>query len=438
MDRAGAFAHLARLRAMASGRVARGSAANLVGLVGNLLMQLVSVPVLAAAFGVERYGVWLLLSTVPVYIALSDLGLTTVATNEMTIRIAEGREDLALRTFQSSGIAVVAIFAGLTTVVTLVVMGTAAWPGFWSPLLQPHLPALVLLTLYAAFGMISLVPVAVLRASGAYARGTLAWEGSTILEGIALLGVAVVTRDLVATAAAPAAIRFVTMLLMYADMRRLRPAFRIGRAHADIAEVRRLLAPALAALAVPVALAINLQGTAIVVGVLLGPAAVAIFMPVRTASRLAVQGVGIVIRAAVPQLSAAHGRQDRIAEARLWSLNRRLLMFVLPPVAAVFGLFGAEAVAVWTQGRIVPERLFVAIMAGTIVLHSIWYFGITLLAASHRHVRVARLVVPVCAIGIVGTWLLTQHFALPGAAAGVLAVDAVLAVAVLRATRQER
>ena len=62
-----------RSGAGSTGRIARGLAANIAGTVLTVIIQLVSVPVLLGAWGVDVYGEWLILSAVPLYLALSDL-----------------------------------------------------------------------------------------------------------------------------------------------------------------------------------------------------------------------------------------------------------------------------------------------------------------------------------------------------------------------------
>ena len=79
------------------------------GLIGNLgsngfaqavqiVLQLLTVPLYSRFLGIERYGVWLLLTTVPAYLAFSDFGLTAASAADMTARLARG--DLAAHRHQ--------------------------------------------------------------------------------------------------------------------------------------------------------------------------------------------------------------------------------------------------------------------------------------------------------------------------------------------------
>jgi O-antigen/teichoic acid export membrane protein len=413
-----------------SSRLVSGSGANFAALGAQLTIQLISVPVLSASLGVELYGTWLLLSTVPAYFILSDLGLTNAATNEMAIKAAADQPREVLTVFQSIAAIVLVSSILLTLLVTLFVAATAQIDGFWPSEIAPHVAVIPLLTAYAALFMISSLPIAALRATGYYARATLMLETSVFVEALGMLAAAVLSRNLVVAAATPLVIRLVTFPLMYAQLRRLRPYLYIGWSHAELATAKRLLPPALAVTSIPLGLSLSLQGTVIVVGSILGPAAVALFVPVRTASRFAVQAAGMVIRAMVPELAAARGRGDKATEDRLWRINALLPWLILGPAAAVFALLGGPAVALWSGGLLDPPWLFVAIMALTIVLHGSWFLNVMLLTASHDHVSHAKYIIGASALGLLAAIPLTAEFGLAGAAVSLVIGDLLLAVIV--------
>ena len=84
------------------GRLIRGFGATALGPVVTAIIQLGTVPLLLHAWGAAKYGDWLLLSAVPSYLVLSDMGFGTASGSDMTMRVAAGDREGALRTFQSS------------------------------------------------------------------------------------------------------------------------------------------------------------------------------------------------------------------------------------------------------------------------------------------------------------------------------------------------
>ncbi len=71
-------------------RLVRGVSATAFGTGVTAVVQLVSVPLFLWAWGVAGYGDWLLLSTIPAYFGMSDIGFCAVAGNEMSMRAARG------------------------------------------------------------------------------------------------------------------------------------------------------------------------------------------------------------------------------------------------------------------------------------------------------------------------------------------------------------
>src|SRR5579863_7074061 len=83
-------------------RLVRGFGAAALGPIVTTIVQLVSVPVLLHYWGTVKYGDWLLLSAIPSYLTLSDLGFGDASGSDMTMRVASGDRQGALETFQSS------------------------------------------------------------------------------------------------------------------------------------------------------------------------------------------------------------------------------------------------------------------------------------------------------------------------------------------------
>src|SRR6202158_4054383 len=106
-------------------RLIRGFGATALGPVVGAIVQLSSVPVMLHAWGAARYGDWLLLSAIPVYLTLSDLGFGDASGSDMSMRVAANEKDGALRTFQSSWVLLTAV-----SVTTLLLAAVSVW---WIP-----------------------------------------------------------------------------------------------------------------------------------------------------------------------------------------------------------------------------------------------------------------------------------------------------------------
>ena len=93
-----------RERSLDSGikrRLALGFASNWVGKLASTITQLVQVPVFFHFWATSVYGDWLIVNTIPTYLAFSSIGFGNVASNEMTMLNSAGDREGALRVFQS-------------------------------------------------------------------------------------------------------------------------------------------------------------------------------------------------------------------------------------------------------------------------------------------------------------------------------------------------
>ena len=79
-------------------------------------IQLVQVPVFLHFWSVPLYGEWLILNSIPTYLWFSNAGFGTVAGNEMTMLVAGGDRDSALRVFQSCWWLIIFVCSAFTAV----------------------------------------------------------------------------------------------------------------------------------------------------------------------------------------------------------------------------------------------------------------------------------------------------------------------------------
>jgi O-antigen/teichoic acid export membrane protein len=196
------------------------------------------------------------------------------------------------------------------------------------------------------------------------------------------------------------AVRSFNLLAMSWMLKRLVPWLHFGVGAANFREVRRLWAPAIAAMAIPTALAMNLQGIVLVTGFFVSASAAATLTTVRTISRVAVQMVGAVNRATMPELSAAGAKDHHSTLSKLVALNLATVGLILLPGGLLFAAFGDRIVEIWTHGKIRPISSFVTLVALAMVAHGFWYFTSNLMLATNAHTKVTRVLVGVSLLSI--------------------------------------
>jgi O-antigen/teichoic acid export membrane protein len=422
-------------RSPATGRILRGLTANVAGNLITIVIQLVTVPVLLAAWGVATYGNWLVLSAIPFYLALSDLGFSTVAGNRMTILAAEqrlgeaialGRRAWSIVLFLTLGAVTVAIAAGF-------LLAGAIFSG--APV-APDDARLVLTALFCQVGVTVFYSVldTWYRSAGRYPLGVAMRQLGRLIEFGAIIVVVLAGGRPVMAAVAFLAGSVVGFGLSLALLHRVAPfaSFRLLGPYRQT--IRELLSPGLAFLSFPVSVALSVQGLTIVVGAVLGSAAVVTFTTTRTLTRIALQLMSSVNLAIWPELSRTIGT-GRLEEAR--TIQRRavqLSLIIAVTVVALLAILAPAIISLWTHGVVVPPPDLLATLLLVVVANSFWYTLTTSIVATNRHIGFAMVyLASTVAALILAVWL-TFEMGLVGAGLSLLAIDVVMLIYVFPAT----
>ena len=413
-------------------RLLRGIGANLYGQGATVVVQLVSVPLLVAAWGPARYGAWTLLTAVPAALAFADGGLVLASGNAIAMLAARGEVATAAalfgRAMRRVGVAVVVL--GFLAAASVHLASAAGLPWVADRATCRILDLLVAVTL---LGVLGTLPGAALRAGGDYAVATAATTTGRLAESAALVGVAAMGGGLEAAALGWAIVRGGATLLLFAFA--YRRVSWLGRP-AGAGDLPALARPAAAALLLPACFALGLQGVTLAIGFSQPPAAVAAFAAARTLARTLVQATGLVIHALMPEMSRAAGRGDAAAVAAVMRVGRVASMALLVPGWLVLLVAGPSAFALWTGGRLPVPAGTLPLVATAAALHGLWLARANLLLAINRQADYAG--------AFLGATLATVALAggavrvadLPGAAAATLAGEALMVLHLARLDRK--
>lgn len=376
-----------RWNALFSHRIVAGT---LVGYYGQLIqlgVQLLSLPVFTARWGLAGYGTWLLLFTIPSSLGLADLGLSSAGGNTMTAAAARGEFARARAIYASLRLITLvtgAVIAGGTVLVMLVIRPHSL--DFAQAATGGHATQTAYLLL--GYGFLSLVnasPIAASRAVDAYASTIALYQTVILVEAVCAIIMALLGHGLVAVAGAYFLARLVgtVALNLYVISRASwlqKVPWRLDRA-----ELRELFAPAMAALVLPGANAITIQGAVVVIGTISGPAAVPAFTAVRTLSRTALQFAFRLNFASMPRYTVLAARGDRHGMDRLVMLNIVTTAVMVVPAALGMLLLGQFFIAIWTHGLVHPSFLLLALMVTVMLLNAAWMPLSNLIMSVNHH-----------------------------------------------------
>ena len=409
---------------------------NVVSRLAQTAIMFIQVPVFLHFWSVPLYGEWLVLNSIPTYLATSNSGFGTVAGNEMTMMVAGGDRDSALRVFQSCWWLIVAICSAFTVLLSaalyflpvnrMLKIGNireidTKWIVFY--LCVSILLAQLEQLLQSAYRSIGRYPYGSLVKSAM----ALAAFSCTLLS--VALGHGARTTAIVYAAGNIGGTIFLSFLVKH-DI----PWIEFGWRHARFSEIRRLTRPAIAFMGFPVGNALNLQGTLLAVSYALGPVSVVIFSTARTISRGALMMVQMVNSTFEPELTLSYGAK-KIDLTR--TLHRRACQFaVIIALAIVAGVMtvGPYILHSWTGGRIPPSRGLLSILLLVVVVNALWSTSSTLMTSTNQHQKMAVVYLIATSLTCAACFYFARWEGLYGAAAALLISELAMNLYVLPAS----
>ncbi len=416
------------------GRLIRGLGATAFGSVVTAIVQIVSVPVFLHFWGVKLYGEWLIISAIPTYLMLSDIGFGSAAGNDMTMRVAAGDREGALETFQSTWvlISVTSLLVEIAVLGAIWLLPVTRWLKLSSIAGTDGRLVLSLLSADPLFTLQIGLILAGFRAEGNYAFGVMT-------NNLVRVGIFTATTLAVVLGAGPmrVAVAFLSVLgagtlVMSWLMVGKSPWLNYGWRHARLASVRRLLSPAVAFLAFPAGNALSIQGMVLVIGIALGPVAVTVFSTLRTLTRFSFQITTVIAATIWPELSAAYGAQQWPVARKLHRHACKASLYFSAFSATGLLLCGEWIIRVWTHGRVTFDATLFRMLLLVVVANSFWYTSSVVPIAANRHEKLALFYLLGAAGSLGIADLLLPHFGLTGAALALLFFELVTGIYALR------
>ncbi len=419
---------------MSRQRIALGVGANALDKVIAAAIQLLLVPILASHWGLARYGGWAMLTTVPGVLALGDLGFANAATVRMTMQVARG-ELAQARTTIRSATQVVAMACGLIVVLVAVIAATLPAQAILDVPQTSDAEmrrAFVFLAVYAALIMGCGLMQGVFRSTQRFALGTLLSTVTAVMENGLLVLVVFQGHGIAAAATALMAGRLAGFVTMFATAAMLKTGLLPGFTGGDRQTRRDLLAPALAAMAIPLATALLLQGTVAALGFVAGAIAVPAFVTARTLSRIGLQGSQMLTTALMPEFGAATAQGNRRAVLRMFVAVLGTAAAIAVPFAVLLALAGPWIILHWSNHNIhVGEGLMLAIAASALC-GGIWNPLSNLMLAINRQSEFAIAYAILAGLAVILTLALGASLGGTAPALALALVDAAMLVVVAR------
>jgi len=374
-------------------RIARGFGANMYGQVVVAIVQLAGVPILLHFWGVRLYGEWLILFAIPSYLSITDLGFSQSAANDMTQSVARENHTQALRVFQSltALISITATIGFLLVTALALLLPLHRWLHLQAMSTADVRWVLCLLAVEVLVRLGDGLNNAGWRANGDYALYAFLYVTTMFAQFAALWVLAALGYGPVMGAAAFLLVRIAAMLLSSSLLLRRHRWLVYGFKNARVSELRRLVRPSAANLAMPLAQALSIQGMLLVVGAILGPLAVVVFSTLRTLTRVVFGLVSGVSNAVEPEYATAYGADQRDLLRSLYVHSLRAGLWLAFSAAVILLLSGRWIFTIWTHDKVVMDPALFHWLLISPVVAALWSSALTAIKAANLHLRAALL-----------------------------------------------
>lgn len=278
-------------------RILQSIGAQSFGFLISIGIQILIIPIVLKYWGIEYYGEWLIISSVPSYIAMSDLGFGTATSTEIALLLANNQQEKANTLFNSSFYFI--LFIGILVLLILSIL-PFIFP-LYETLSLKLIPedtfkiAYLLLSLYIFLLLVLTLPQGLYRSNGLYARGQYISNIFRVFEFISFIIVIIGGYKIILAATCYLIVRVLYTIFIFYDIHNHSKWLSVKRPNLDKTIIIPLLEPSLSFVAITIGQAILNQGIITVIGMRSNSANVVIYSTLRTLANFSKQLIGFII-----------------------------------------------------------------------------------------------------------------------------------------------
>lgn len=400
-----------------------------------ILFQLVTVPLLISAWGVEQYGAWLALTALAGFAANANFGLLNAFNVEITT-VGGGGDRERLRTTVHSANVMLVLLLGPALLLLCAAgwyLPVASWLKLEAVTRLDVFQVLLLVSVQLFADTLRSISASVIVAQGRYGLPNILAGGLRLVE---IAGLAVIVLALGGTivhaAALSTAIALVSLVVHRAVAHRMTDGMLRGGRRFDRALVRSLLPASLGSFILSFGVnTVTVHGTRLALSAFLGPQALAAFAVTMTAAKMIDQLNVSFVGVLQPEFSRLRGSGSPADTERLVMLGSQTALASFLLLAAGVLAVGPVAFELWTHGTIAfSYPLAMLLLAGILLMQT----GKTTLYYLVGNNAVLGLGVGALASALAGLGLsivAMPHWGVYGAAAGFVAGEALMLATVI-------
>jgi len=365
--------------------IKKGIGANVFAQLVTLLIQLISIPIFLAAWGVNLYGEWIVLYSIPSLLMLSDLGFTSAASNYMAMEYEKKNYSHVIKIFQSTFILLLVFSIGILILIPILLSYIYNY-GLFKFFIINYWQFMIIVIIFSLYISIILqcnLLNSYLRAVGKYHTGVYLENLSRIIEFIFVVIMLINKLSPEYIAFGYLLGRLLGYLINLFIFFKNKITFKHEFKNIDIRIIKYLVKPAFSFIGFPIGNGLNNFGIIFIINNLLGPSSVVIFNTVRTVTRSALQGVNIVNNAVSPQMTIAFSSNNIKLLKKLYLYCCRFSLFGSTFASIFLLLFGIFIIQYWTKSNQEIDKHFFYLILFSLPFNALWLASSVILASTN-------------------------------------------------------
>jgi O-antigen/teichoic acid export membrane protein len=365
-----------------------------------------------------------MLSAIPAYLSMADVGMVTAAGNKMTMAIGKGDLPEANKIFQSAQLFMVIICGSISLIVVPMILWVP-FPGLETMDRRMALIGLSLSVLLSLFGGLC---ETVFRSTGRYAMGVVLGNIVRLGEWFGTMLGLMIVGSFSAIALLSLTARLIVTIFVVWYAARGSHGLKWGFGSARKSEVVTLIKPAISFMTFPLANAFSFQGVTLLVGALFGPVLVATFNTYRTIARISVQMTAMFSYSLWPEFSRMFGQGGISAVEMLFKRSAIFGFIQAIALSTLLYFISPWLLDIWTHGHIkfIPDLMLIMLIYAAI--GGIWHVPRGLLMAINQPMKIAQWSLVTGVLVVVLAWVFGHYLQLNGVVIAMLISELFIAI----------
>lgn len=352
----------------------------------NIVFQLLSVPIFLKFWGVNLYGEWIVFTSITAYFSITDIGLSTVTSNDFSINYAREKYKKCNILLNNNIFFIVFIFTLIFITLFIICSFVNLSKVLNFTILSENEVefGMLLLIIQVFLGMLSNLLNSIYRAIHSFARGMMIDNIIRIMENLVLISGVILKISFVNLLFLYILPRLIGLFFKYIDSKRYYN-LKINIKYFDKGEFKKIIIPSLSFFSFPVGNSIILQGFTLLVSFLMGTTAVVVFNTTRTLVNFIKTGLSLVANSVWPEFSLAYGIDDKISMKKMFRSTVSISLYLSFILSLFLLVFGKMIYIFWTNEKIDLDYTLLVTFVITIITNTIWYSASIALAATNNH-----------------------------------------------------